>query len=176
MIRTIFVISPLVALGLAVFILGFQPISSAMYQANSDRTSLLSQRDRLVSRLEDLLIEKPQGDQTSFIWNETSINQATLNLQSLLSQISGKHDVPILLLGPKVSSKEGKLARFTVEFETETSLKSAVKILSKLEQAEPAVGIASLDIRHVSKFNPDKSEVTVYMRMVVWGWMSNEVN
>jgi len=176
MTRAIFIISPLIVLSLTIFVLGFLPISKATNEAQQDRALLLEQRDQLVLRLENVPLEKSIIDTTSFIWDEKSINQATLNLQSLVSEISAKHEVPVLLMGPKGSKKEGNLTRFTVEFETETSLWRAVNMLADLERIEPSVGIASLDLRHISKFDGNTTDVNVYMRLVAWGWISNEVN
>ncbi|KAB7610186.1 hypothetical protein F9L33_14935 [Amylibacter sp. SFDW26] len=173
MTRSLYIFAPLFTVICIIWTAGYLPLKSAINHELKYHDSLILKREDIAKRLRAL----PQGEpstKTPYIWGDgpKDLGQAVLNLQSAVSEIASQHQIPELLLGPNGTANDGNVTKFLVDFETETSLRQAVAMLAQLEQYDPPIGVQSLDIRHISTFNQNTTDVNVYMRLTLWGWVS----
>ncbi len=173
--RLFYIFSPIVIVAILIITLVYLPIETAVNSENDKQHSLLAQREKIINRIKKIDMKSAPRQAHEYTWGagEKDLGQAILDVQSRISQIANQNQIPELLLGPKGTIKEGNQTRFLVEFETETSLRQAARMLKEIEDSTPPIGIKSLDLRHISQFTPNTSDVDVYMRFIVWGWVQS---
>jgi hypothetical protein len=162
-----------------VLILSITALQIAVLDKSANLAAKILERQTVVSSLNERIIhlsDKANNPIAFFkTWQATSIGDASLMLQSVISKLATEYNIPQQLLGPDYDNRDQPVSLFSIEFESETTLAKVVALMEEIDKIDPWVSIAELDMRPINSFEVEISETQVYFRVILQGFYNAQL-